>query len=203
MSLIECPYCQNEITLSNQEEWTTCSSCQNKINYPAQQAFTRAEISFTSALELFEQNLGTTRRNIYRSKAKPDSIPLDADLIRISQRIYSSLRVALEYDLPPKQKNSAIEMMADVTQLFAPRAITSPMEAEYWTKLMIALTARNEQSDIEEKLSAQTSKKIGDVLRRRRWQRRKNQLTGALTKLETRIQELERAIGFINPPKVH
>ena len=136
-------------------------------------------------------------------QSKPDSIPLDEKLIRVSQQIYSSLRVAFDYELPLNQKERAIEMMAEVTQLFAPRAITSPLEAEYWTKLMIAVTARTESSDIEDKLTTLSNRKLGDLIRRRRWRRRRNKLERVLPKLDTRILELERAIGFINPPRVH
>ena len=145
---------------------------------------------------------GKTRGNVYRAKTRLDLSPLASDIIRAYQQAYSGLNIAFRYDLPESQRLSGIEMMAEITRLFAPRAIVSSIEAEYWAKLMIELTVRDELQMIEERLTRPSYSALPAFLWRWRLRLRQHQLTRALAKLDVKIRELERAIGFLDPPHV-
>lgn len=147
--------------------------------------------------------IGMTSPTIYRAKAKLDLPSLAPEVIRAYQQAYSGLNIAFQYDLPESQKLSGIEMMTEITKIFAPRAIVSDIEAEYWTKLMITITSRNELQRIEERLTQPSYSPPLAFLTRWRLKLRRYQLTQALNKLATKISDLEQTIGFLNPPRVH
>lgn len=196
--LIQCPYCQVELRLPEDGEWITCEACLHRLNIQAQQAYARAQAAFLFA----QENAGGTtglERNIYRPKTRLDLHPLEPDVVRAYQQAYSGLRIALQYGLPDNQQLTSIEMLAEITRVFAPRAMISPLEAEYWAKWMMMLTARRELAALQQEL-AQSSK--GFLWR---WPRqlRRHQLRSALKKLETQVKELERAIGFLEPLHPH
>ena len=201
--LIKCPYCQTELLLPEDAEWITCESCQHQLNIPAQQAYSRAKAAFLAVQDrVMDTTAGKTQGNIYRAKAKLNLSPLAPDVVRAYQQAYSGLNIAFQYDLPERQRLSGIEMMAEITRLFAPRAIVSSMEAEYWAKLMMAVAARDELQTIEERLTRPSYSALPAFLARWRLQLRRHQLTRALAKLDAKIKELERTIGFLDPPHV-
>ena len=201
--LIKCPYCHHELLLPGDAEWTTCTSCQHQLNARAQEAYARAKTAFLSVQDfVLDTTPGKTRDNVYRAKAKLNIPPLAADVIRAYQQAYSGLNIAFQYDLPESQRLSSIEMMAEITRVFAPRAIVSTMEAEYWTKLMIAMTAHDELQSLEERLVRPAHTALPAFLWRWRLRLRQHRLTRALIKLDAKIRELERIIGFLDPPHV-
>ena len=100
------------------------------------------------------------------------------------------------------QKLSGIEMMAEIARVFAPRAMMSPLEAEYWTKLLIEVTALRELEAIEDRLTRPSYSISPGFVSRWRWRLRRHQLKSAVNKLRAKITEIERTLGFLNPPHV-
>jgi len=173
-------------------------SCGHRLNVSAQLAFARAETVFLSVQEDVAQTaLRRTGRNSFRTKAPPDSLPLPAEIVRAYQQAYGGLGIALRHELTDTQRLAGYEMMAEITRQFAPRAMVSPMAAEYWVKLAVELAVRVELDGIEALLAEPAGAAGGLVRLRHRLRRRK--LTKALAKLTKQIQELQRAIGFPDP----
>lgn len=138
---------------------------------------------------------------MFRSKAPPDSLPLTADIIRAYQTAYSGLMVALRGELTEAQIVDAVRMMADITRLFAPRAMASPAEAEYWAKCAVVLIAQQELECIRERVAEPPSTPgLSTTMRRLHDQLRRRQLEKALSRLLKQLNELEHAIGFLDPP---
>ncbi len=193
-----CPYCQSEVVAQDADAWVVCVSCGHRLNVSAQQAFARAEAAFLSVQEdIAQAALRRTGRNSFRTKARPDSLPLPAEIVRAYQQAYGGLSIALRHELADSQRLAGYEMMAEITRQFAPRAMVSPMAAEYWVKLAVELTACVELDRIEVMLAEPTGLAGSLVRLRQRLRRRK--LTKALAKLTKQIQELQRAIGFLDP----
>ena len=201
---VQCPHCHSELAVDVNAVWYTCAACDQRFNIEAQQAFARAEAAFLAA----QEHVGGTpmegiRPNIYRAKTRLNLSALDPHLVLAYQQAYSGLSIALRYDLPQSQKHAGIEMMVGITQAFAPRAMLSPLEAEYWTKLMIEVTALGELQALEDRLNRPSRPFLPGFLERWRWRLRRHQLTKALGKLQANIKELEHTIGFLDPPYVH
>ena len=199
---LKCPYCQSELELPDNAESVACEECGEQLNVAAQLAYARAKTAFLAAQNrIFSTPAGRKRDNSYRARAKPNLDPLPPDVVRDYQHAYTALNIAFQYELPESQKHTGIEMMAEMTRAFAPRAIISEMEAEYWTKLMMVVSARDELQSIEERLK-RPAYKGSAIVARWRMQLRRYQLTRAITKLDVKIRELERMIGFLDPPHV-
>ena len=181
------------------DAWVLCASCGHRLNVSAQRAFARAETVFLSVQEDAAQAVlrRTGRRNSFRTKALPDSLPLPMEIVRAYQQVYGGLSIALRQELPDSQRLAGYKMMVEITRQFAPRAMVSPIEAEYWVKLAVELTARGELDEIGATPAESTGVAGGLVRLRQRLRRRK--LTMALTKLTVQIQELQWAIGFLDP----
>jgi hypothetical protein len=178
------------------DAWVLCASCGHRLNVSAQQAFARAETAFLSVQgDVGQAALRRTGRTSFRAKALPDSLPLPAEIVRAYQQAYGGLSIALRHELPDSQRLAGCEMMAEITRQFAPRALVSPMVAEYWVKVAVELTARVELDEIEAMLVEPTGTGLGRL--RRRLRRRR--LVKALAKLTKQIQELQRVIGFLGP----
>jgi len=141
--------------------------------------------------------LRRTGYNPFRAKALPDSLPLPTEIIRAYQQAYAGLSIALRQELTDSQRLASYKMMAEITRQFAPRAMVSQLEAEYWVKLAVELTARLELDEIEAMPAELTGAAAGLLRLRQRLRRRK--LTKALAKLRVQIQELQRVIGFLDP----
>jgi hypothetical protein len=191
---VQCPYCRSEVVPQDADVWVSCASCGHRLNVSAQLAFARAETAFLSVRgDVGQAALRRTGRSSFRAKAPPDSLPLPTEITRAYQQAYGGLGIALRHELADAQRLAGYEMMAEITRQFAPRAMVSAIEAEYWVKLAVELTARLELDEIE----AMPAGAGGLVRLRQRLRRRK--LTKALAKLTVQNQELRRAIGFLDP----
>jgi hypothetical protein len=181
----------------------TCEGCGKRLDVRAQQAFARAHAAFADAEEATADLRLREPRRPYRAKSRSDSLPLDPSLVRAYQQAYFGMRVALERPLPPVQQLSGVTMMAEITRRLAPRAMASPLEAEYWTRLAIELTAQDELAALEERLDAVAQRSIVQRALLSLPQRlRRRQLVAALAKLRRQTDELQRAIGFLEPPRI-
>lgn len=187
--------------MSDEGDSVVCKACGQQLSVPAQAAFARAESAFLSARDSPDRSgwAGIDRR-VYRAKARPDALPLAPGVVRDLQQAYAGLTAALRYGLPASQERAAVTMMAEVMRLLAPRGMASPLEAEYWIKLAFQLTARDELRDLQQRLESLAGSE--DLLQRILRRVRRRQLLIVSAKLHRRLEELERAIGFVEPPNV-
>lgn len=173
-----------------------CPGCGRPVDLASQQAFLRAEDAFLSVAE--EASRFAWRgdgRSVFRAKAPPDSLPLPRAVVLAYQHAYGGLRIALEGQLSEDQQLAGAKMMAEITRAFAPRAMVSPLEAEYWAKRTVAAFAEQELSEIEASLAEEP----GSIFRRLTRVHlilRRHQLRRALSRLQTQLKEIERATGF-------
>jgi hypothetical protein len=166
-----------------------------------QRAFARAEAAFLSARESLGRGYWTgSGRRAYTAKARPDALPLAPDVVRDLQQAYAGLHAAFGLGLPEVQLRAGVEMMAEVMRLLAPRGMASPLETEYWIKMAFGLAARDELLSLQQRL--EHSKPAAGLLQRVRLRLRHHQLYVVSTRLRGQLQELERAIGFVERPKV-
>ncbi|MBN1250331.1 MAG: hypothetical protein JXC32_21890 [Anaerolineae bacterium] len=196
---IDCPYCALELSLPEEGDAAICPSCGRRVDVPSQQAFLRAETAFLSvANEVARFAWQGDGRSVFRAKAAPDSLPLPSGIIRAYQQAYSGLRIALEGALSEDQLLSAVKMLAEITRLFAPRAMVSPLEAEYWSKRTVVAVARQELASIRESLALKPGSPVGSRLQRIHLRVRRRQLRRVSARLDAQLQELELAIGFVS-----
>jgi len=140
-------------------------------------------------------------RATYRAKSKPDSLPLPAGVVRAYQQAYAYLMIALRASLAPSQVVEGTRTMAEITRLFAPRALVSPMVADYWHKRTVALSLASELAYVEERLATSPGAPgpTGSMSRLRAYVRRWG-LSRALRRAHDELRELEHAIGFVDSP---
>ena len=207
--VMKCPYCQTELTLLWDDApllpdaWVTCVGCHNRLNSCAQLAYARAHEAYLSVHDLLAaMPPAPLPGTVHRAKTRLNLDTLPPDVIFGYQQAYSGLTIAFQYDLPDVQKVSGIEMMAEIARAFAPRAMMSPLEAEYWTKLMMEVTVRRELQNIEDRLTRPSYSIAPGFLLHWRWRVRRHQLKRAVDKIRAKITEIERTIGFLNPPHV-
>ena len=197
----QCPICQAALAWPDEGDWVICGGCGQQLNVPAQRAFARAEAAFLTARDGLDRGFwGGVGRRAYSAKARPDALPLAPGVVVDLQQAHASLSVAFGLGLPETQQRSGVEMMAEVMRLLAPRAMASPLEAEYWIKLAFALAARSELRSLQQRLEHDEDPK--GLLQRMRWRLRHHQLTVISAKLRGQISELERAIGFVEHPSI-
>ena len=199
-----CPVCEADLVISDQVEWVTCPGCGTKLHVRAQQAFARAHAAYLEAEVLADEgHVVEPRRAGYRAKARTNAAPLDEDLVRAYQQAYSGLHVALQHTLVASQQLSGVTMMAEITRRLAPRGMASSLEAEYWTALAIELTVRDELATLEKTLAAGSKRTwLVRAVQAFPQRLRRRQLLSALRRLRGQVNELEKAIGFLEPPQI-
>lgn len=183
------------------DDWIVCSGCGQRLSVAAQGAFARAEAAFLSAQgsQGYGAQQGVGRRP-YTAKARPDSFPLAPEVIHDLQQTYAGLTTAFRFGLPEAQERAGAEMMAETMRLLAPRGMASALEAEYWIKLAFQLTARCEMRTLVQRLDPAGA--FLGPLSRIRCTLRLRQLTRVSAKLRRDLEQLERAIGFVEPPGI-
>ena|GEM_PF-3557951 len=198
-----CPLCETELIIPDEGEWMTCISCGGRLHVRAQQAFARAHVAFLSVEEVASELRVREPRRPYRAKARPDSLPLDPILVQAYQKAYSGMRIALRLPLPPEQQLSGAVMMAEITRRLAPRAMVSPLEAEYWTRLVVELAAQDELVSLEALFDAASDRSsVLPAMRRLGMRLRRRQLVATLVKLRAQTDGLAHAVGFLDPPQI-
>jgi hypothetical protein len=200
----QCPLCETELIFPDEVEWVTCQECGERLDVRAQQAYARAHAAFVEAEEIAaERHLPEPGRGTYRAKARPDSVPLGANQVHAYQQAYFGLRAAFGGALAAEQQLTGVKMLAQITRRLAPRAMASQLEAEYWTRRVFELTAQDELLRIEGQLrTAGERRGLASALRRLSWRSRRRQLRVTLARLRRQTDDLERAIGFLEPPRI-
>lgn len=190
---IECPYCEQELLIPEDSLWYTCPHCQHGLNARAQRAYARGREWFFSEQEAGAGLYGVRRRGYCQ--------PEEVKVLRAFQRAHSALQEALRIGLAESQREAAVEMMAEITRLFAHRQMISGLEARYWAQLVVEQNSWREYGALEQRLAQPRKGGLLSFLRHWRWQLRRRQLARALSGLDRQIQQLEEMIGFVDPPR--
>jgi hypothetical protein len=190
-----CPLCNQEFDYVEDQWEYTCMNCGNPVeNINAQFAYSRGYDAFFAGQHLFMEIPPKRRSNLVYAKQAQDVTALFIEA-------YSAIQVAFEADLADSQREKGIEIMASIAHLFMQTGLVSPLEANYWTTLMIEQTNRKEYEDLKHKL-AQSPHDLLNFFTRVNWRRRKRLLEKALVRVETKIQQIEQNIAFVTPPRV-
>ena len=163
-------------------------------NIPAQFAYSRGYDAFFAGQRVFMDIPPKKRSSLAYVKQTQDVTALYTEA-------YSAIQVAFEGHLSDSQREKAIEIMAAIAHLFMQSGLVSPLEANYWTTLMVEQVNQKEYEELLRKLSQPASGIFG-FLARLNCRRRKRQLGKALVRMERKIQLIEQNISFVTPPRV-
>lgn len=192
---LECPLCDQEFDYVEGQREYTCAFCGNRIeNIQAQFAYSRGyDAYFTGQQVLIEIPPNRRSSRAYAVQTK--------ETTKLFAEAYSALQEAFQSDLAESQRVKSIEIMASIAHLFMQTSLISPLEANYWTSLMIEQVNRKELDDLNRKINQPISR-IFDILARFNWLRRRHQLQIGLTKIKKKINQIEQNINFVTPPRV-
>lgn len=189
----ECPYCRAELPIPDEGDRCRCSQCGCELDARVQRLFRRACERFSEGQAVWLGLLGRTTRPHYAPQARA--------VFGAYQQAHSALLEAFQCELPPSQRETGIEMMAEVVQVFQQRGMVSGLEARYWTRLVVEQNARRECEAIADKLVQPRRGCLWGLLGRWRWRLRRWQLGRALRMLDREIRQIEALIGFVEPPR--
>jgi hypothetical protein len=161
------------------------------LQVPAQRAFARGLRSFEEGQQALEAALKSKRRSHYERDSSA--------AVRSLQRAHSALMEAFRYELPDPQREHAVEMMAEISRLFAQRGIISPSETSYWARVALEQNCLRELDALYARLESPGR----GVRGRLAWvhgRLRRHQLTSALARVEGQLAMLEQIIAFADPP---
>ena len=182
---IDCPWCQEQLEIVDQTSQQKCLHCGEQVDTPAVLCYLRGRDAFADGVEAAPG--GRKKRGAHS---------LTPEQIECYMQAYTAMQEALQGQLSTLQRQTAIEMMADLSQIFADRLMTSPLEADYWAKLATQQNTQREYRAVQGKLAAPVRPGIRDAVRRWRWQVRHRQLAAALARLDLQVQRMEQSIGF-------
>ena len=170
-----------------------CTACGAAIDLETQFAFSRAVDSFDYGQQLF-------MRISPRMRQRNPFSDMEMEVLRYYQQSYSSFFRSFEGELAESQRRMAIEIMASICMVQLQHQVISSIESAYWQSLLKELSMQKERIEVEEKIANPPGAFKGLI--KLRWQLRRNQLNGALVELDHKIEKLEKAINFAQPPKV-
>jgi len=189
-----CPRCDQEFELPEGQWEHTCQHCGNRIeNMQAQFAYSRGYDAFFAGQRVYIA-IPVKRRSSLTYAAQAQEVT------NLYTEAYTAIQEAFQTDLAESQRYKAIEIMASIGHLFMQTGLISPLEANYWTTLMIEQVNQKEYDELKRKLSQPTTGIFG-FLKRLNRHRRKRELEKGLARLEKRIMGIERYIAFATPPR--
>lgn len=190
-----CPQCNKEFELPEGQWEYTCLHCGNRVeNMPAQFSYSRGYDAFFAGQRVYIDIPPKRRTSLaYAEQAQ--------EVTKLYMEAYTALQEALQSYLAESQLYKAIEIMAAISHLFMQVGLISPVEANYWTSLMIEQTSRKELDELNQKI-ARPASGFFRPLARLNWRRRRRQLVKGLARLDKRIHNIEQYIAFATPPKV-
>ena len=190
-----CPQCNLEFDIADGQLEFTCQHCGSRVeNMQAQFAYSRGYDAFFAGQRVF-MAIPPKRRS---SRAYAEQTHEGTQLYT---EAYSAIQVAFQANLAESQRDKAIEIMASIAHLFMQTGLVSPLEANYWTSLMVEQVNRKEYDELNLKLSQPTTG-IFSLLAQLNQRRRKRLLEKALGRLEKKILSIEQYIAFVTPPRV-
>jgi DNA-directed RNA polymerase subunit RPC12/RpoP len=190
-----CPRCNQEFDLAEGQWEYTCQTCGNPVdNMQAQFAYSRGYDAFFAGQLVFMEIPPSRRSHLaYAEQAN--------EATQLLTEAYTAIQEAFQSNLAESQRYKAIEMMASIANLFMQTGLVSPLEANYWTSLMIEQVNRKECDELNQKLAQPTPGVFG-LLKRLNMLRRRHQLERALPRLTKKINLIEQNIAFVSPPRV-
>ena len=190
-----CPQCNQEFEyVEGQWEYTYLRCGKPVDNLSAQFAYSRGYDAFFAGQRVLIAIPPKRRSSQAYAQQTHDSTQL-------FNEAYSAIQVAFQSTLAESQRDKAIEIMASIAHLFTQTDMISPLEAIYWTSLMIEQVNRKECEDLKQKLAQPSSGILGFLAQINRL-RRKRQLEKGLARVERKIQLIEQNIAFVTPPHV-
>jgi tRNA(Ile2) C34 agmatinyltransferase TiaS len=190
-----CPQCDLEFDIADGQLEYTCQKCGSRVeNMQAQFAYSRGYDAFFAGQRVF-MAIPPKRRS---SRAYVEQTH---DVTQLYTEAYTAIQVAFQANLAESQRCKAIEIMASIAHLFMQTGLVSPLEANYWTSLMVEQVNRKEYEELNLKLSQPTSG-IFSLLAQLNRSRRKRLLEKGLGRLEKKILIIEQYIAFVTPPRV-
>lgn len=190
-----CPLCDQEFDYAEGQREYTCAYCGNRVeNMHAQFAYSRGYDAYFAGQRILI-DIPPNRRSSRAYAAQTQ------ETTKLFTEAYSALQEAFQSQLAESQRVKSIEIMASIAHLFMQTSLISPLEAYYWTSLMIEQVNRKELEDITLKISQPISG-FFDILARLNCYRRRHQLQRGLTKVNQKINQIEQNINFVTPPKV-
>jgi hypothetical protein len=190
-----CLRCDQEFDIPEGQWEHTCQHCGNRIeNMQAQFAYSRGYDAFFAGQRVY-MAIPVKRRSSLTYAAQTQEVT------KLYTEAYTAIQVAFQANLADSQRYKAIEIMAAIAHLFMQTGLISPLEANYWTTLMIEQVNRKEYDGLKQKLSQPASGIMGFLARLNR-RRRKRELEKGLGRLEKKIQSIEQYIAFATPPRV-
>jgi hypothetical protein len=190
-----CPHCDQEFDLAEGQQEHTCQNCGYRVeNMQAQFAYSRGYDAFFVGQQVLMEIPPKRRSSLAYAEQTHEST-------RLFTEAYSAIQEALQANLAESQRYKAIEIMASIANLFMQTDLISPLEANYWTTLMIAQVNRKECDELSRKVALPTSG-ILSLLAHLNCRRRKRQLEKALVRVERKLQLIEQNIAFVTPPRV-
>jgi hypothetical protein len=188
-----CPECEAEIANATDRDtdWISCTQCGAAVNLAAQFAINRADDNYRFAQALAAPELIDPHK-------RPNAFSPDAkDALRAYQKAYTGIQVALRADLPPAQQARALEIMSETAYILQRNQMISPLEAKYWTQVMVCQTALEEFEALEAKLHREAPGLLTRIFRHPHWRLRRFQLKRALARRQARLEELESNLAFV------
>jgi hypothetical protein len=190
---LECPFCQAGLLIPDESAWHTCQECGRSLQVHPQLAFARGREQFLAAQETWA---GARSRKEKSQWLRQESAALD-----LYKRAHSALEEAFRFTLADDQRRHGVEMMADLTRLFASRGLVSSMEAAYWGQLAVEQNILREHAALRATLAQPAPHGLLGLPRRWHRQLRYRQLTRALARLDKQIRTLEEMIAFVDQPR--
>lgn len=189
---IRCPTCEAEFPVPANVDFWRCEHCGQGIDILAHIAYEWGQEVFLEAREV------AIARRIIPFGKRSRWHPLEEDVALPYEQAYSAIREAFRTRLPEKQRKAGIEIMAEITGLFAYHLMTSPIEANYWGKLLAEQKGLDQILSYRERLSA-SPKGFRYGLLRLWWRFRVNRLRRYLAKLSRQIDQLEALLDPVEP----
>ena len=185
--------CVNCATEFDHEPWPqACPRCQHLIDLQAQFAYCRGHNAFTVGQELIMKTYPRKRKKRLPSQ-------FESEGIQLYQQAYISLQQAFQGELAESQRHLGIKMMAAIANIFQFNTMVSPLEAIYWSTLLVELNSHLELISLREKLAKGDNRGLITSLQSWRGRIRLRQLEKAMAMLENKLNYLEYKIGFIQP----
>jgi hypothetical protein len=188
-----CPACATEVAMDTDSWPENCPNCNRPFDLRAQFAFCRGRDAFIAGQELII-HIAPTRRE--KNMTTSDEM----EGVQYYIQGYTALQQAFQGELAESQRQLGIEMVAAMVRVFQQHGMVSPLEAAYWSYLMVEMISQLECETLAEKLANPRRGIIGAVLRWR-WQTRKTQLEKALAQIDAKVRLLERQIKFVEKPR--
>jgi len=189
-----CPRCATEV---DHEPWPpACPKCQHPFDLDAQFAYCRGHNAFTVGQELIMANLRLKRKSRLPGQGEKEGMAY-------YMQAYTALQQAFHGELAGSQRQLAIRMMAAIAQLFQRYVMISPLEAEYWSTLLVEMNSRQELVDLRAKLAGPHAWGVLAFPLRLRWRLRIRQLDQGIKTLEQKVLYLEKTLRLAENLHTH